>query len=38
MEKKQKPSSPDDDVRIIVKGHVLIRDKETGEVLVNKRG
>ena len=38
MSEKQKPSTPDDDVRIIVKGHVLIRDKGTGEVLVNKRG
>lgn len=34
---KQKPS-PDDDVKIIVEGHILIRDKETGQVLVNKRG
>lgn len=38
MEKKLQPSNPDDDARIIVQGHVLIRDKGTGEVLVDKRG
>ncbi len=38
MKKKSQPNNPDDDVRIIVQGHVLIKDKGTGEVLVNKRG
>ncbi len=38
MEKKLKPSTPDDSARITVTGHVLIRDKETGEVLLNRRG
>ena len=38
MEKKLKPSTPDDSAKIIVTGHVLIRDKGTGEVLLNKRG
>ena len=38
MSDKQKPTSPDDDARIIVEAHLLIRDKETGKVLVDKRG
>jgi putative hemolysin len=32
-----KEHEPDDHVGINVSGHILIRDKDTGEELVNKR-
>ena len=39
MSDKQTPvKNPDDDARIIVEAHLLIRDKETGKILVDKRG
>jgi hypothetical protein len=35
---KPKTSKPDDTASIDVSGHLVIRDKETGEELVKKRG
>jgi hypothetical protein len=40
---KEQPSRPKDDglidiARMDVQCHILIKDKDTGEVLVNKRG
>lgn len=34
---KESSSQPDDNMGLNISGHILIRDKETGEELVKKR-
>ena len=36
-EKKPETAKPDDNMGMNVSGHILIRDKDTGQELVNKR-
>lgn len=38
MSDEQKSKAPDDDAKIIVEAHLLIRDGNTKKILVNKRG
>lgn len=33
-----KPTKPNDTIRTDVSAHVLIKDRDTGQVIVNKRG
>lgn len=35
---KSSQTKPDDTMGISVSGHILIRDKQTGQEIVNKRG
>ncbi len=37
MKETKEIKKPDDGVGLVVQDHILIRDKETGRVLVNKR-
>ena len=34
---KEKPNKPDDSIGLNVSGHIVIRDKQSGQELINKR-